>query len=92
MFCNHRVNCRYPVSAPTAANALDLSLGVHLKNLRESWSQWSEGEEERKPFHQQPTLLPLSNQLRVRWGIRPDSPGASESYNLLRLNNTISPS
>lgn len=62
MFCNHRANCRYPVSAPTAANALDLSLGVHLKNLRESWSQWSEGEEERKPFHQQPSLSirPLS--------------------------------
>lgn len=56
MFCNHRANCRYPVSAPTAANALDLSLGVHLKNLRESWSQWSEGEEEKKPFHQQPSL------------------------------------
>lgn len=42
MFCNHPANCRYPVSALTAANALDLSLGVHLKNLRESWVQWSE--------------------------------------------------
>ncbi len=56
MFCNHRANCRYPISAPTAANALDLSLGVHLKNLRESWSQWSEGKEERKLFYQQPSL------------------------------------
>lgn len=62
MFCNHRANCRYPISAPTAANALDLSLGVHLKNLRESWSQWSEGKKERKLFHQQPSLSirPLS--------------------------------
>lgn len=62
MFCNHRANCRYPVSALMAANALDLSLGVHLKNLRESCSQWSEGKEERKPFHQQPSLSirPLS--------------------------------
>lgn len=42
MFCNHPANCRYPLSALTAANALDLSLGVHLKNLRESWTQWSE--------------------------------------------------
>lgn len=70
MFCNHPVNCRYPVSAPTAANALDLSLGVHLKNLRESWVQWSEGEEDRKPFHQQPSLpirhLPLKG-LQLLW-------------------------
>lgn len=41
MFCNHLANCRYAISAPRAAHALDLSLGVHLKDLRESRIQWS---------------------------------------------------
>lgn len=43
MFCDHPANCRYAISAPRAAHALDLSLGVHLKDLRESRIQWSKG-------------------------------------------------
>lgn len=35
-------------------------------------------------------LLQASNQVRVRWDTGAVSPGASESHNLLRLNNTIS--
>ncbi|KAI7804256.1 hypothetical protein IRJ41_003713 [Triplophysa rosa] len=82
---------RYAIFALRAAHALDLSLGVHLKDLRESRIQWSK-RGDRLPVYVQPNatkverrtaLLRTSNQVRARWDTGAVSPGASESHNNL---------